>query len=294
MKKNLLAVLALAVSAAIMFTACGGGGETPTPPPAETPGEAPAEPGEMTDNAPPAEEVTIIVGATAVPHAGILEQIVPDLQAQGIKLVVQEFADYTLLNQALFEKQIDANFFQHTPFFADYVQNSGQNLVSLGNVHIEPMGIYSKKITNLSDLTEGAVVGVPNDATNEGRSLILLDANGVIKLSDNANFAATPADIVENPLNLQFYELGAELLPRMLDEVDIAAINTNYALEVGLNPVSDALAMEGKDSPYANIVAVRGGEENRPELQALYNAITSEKVKTYLQDMFGDAIVPAF
>lgn len=298
MKKHMIKTLALATGMALLFTACAGSTPAPTatqPAQTENPAETPSEaPDETPSEAPSAEEITIVVGATSVPHAGILEEIVPDLKEQGINLVIQEFADYTLMNQAVFEKQLDANFFQHTPFFADYLKNSKQDLVSLGNIHIEPMGIYSKTITDLNDLTENAVVGVPNDASNEGRSLILLDANGIIKLDDNTNFECTPADIVDNPLNLQFYELEASLLPRTLDELDIAAINTNYAMEVGLNPIEDAIVMEGNDSPYANIVVVRGGEENRPELQALYRALTSEKVKTYLQDTYGDAIVPAF
>lgn len=237
---------------------------------------------------------TITVGATAVPHAEILNEVVDNLEEQGITLVVKEFSDYSLLNRSLQEGQLDANFFQHTSYLNEDMKNSGAKLTSVGTIHTEPMGIYSKKITSLDEIEDGAKVSIPNDASNGSRALLLLAENGLITLKEGTGEGATVLDIVENPKNIEIMELDAAALPRTLDEVSISVINTNYALSGGLNPMEDAIAIEGSDSPYANILVVREGDENREEIKALYEALTTEEIKTFIQEKYAGAIVPAF
>lgn len=238
---------------------------------------------------------TIIVGATSVPHAEILKEIVSDLSEEGISLQIKEFSDYSLLNQALNDEQLDANFFQHLPYLEKYVTDSGQKLVSVGPVHTEPLGIYSLKIKSLDELKDKAKIGIANDPTNESRGLFLLEKQGLIKLKDNADLSkSTPKDIVENSKNFEFIELDAAQLPRNLGEFDIAVINTNYVLETDLNPLEDAIAMEDKDSPFANILAVKEGDENKESIQKVYKALTSEKVKKFIEDKYKGVIIPAF
>lgn len=236
----------------------------------------------------------LVVGATSVPHAEILNEIKSDLAEQGIELEVKEFSDYSLLNPALNDGQIDANFFQHTPYLEEYLANSKQNLVSIGSVHNEPMGIYSSKIKSLDELSDGAKVGIPNDVPNGARALLLLENKGLIKLKEGAGSSASENDIIENSKNLEFMPIKAAQLPRTLSEVEISVINTNYALEGGLDPLKDALEMEDKDSPYANIIVVKSGDENKESIQKLYKAATSEKVKKFIEDKYKGAIVPSF
>lgn len=234
------------------------------------------------------------VAATPVPHAQMLEFIKPDLKTQGIDLVILVTDDYNIPNRALANKEIDANFFQHIPFMEEQIKQFRYSIESLAKVEIEPMGIYSKKIRSFSELEEGAVVGIPNDPTNEGRALLLLQSEGLIRLDDPNNLTATILNIAENPKNLKFIEADAAMLPRSLDDVSIAAINTNYALEAGLSPLKDALALESKNSPYANIIAIRIGDENRPEIQALKAAMTSDKMRQFILDTYKGAVLPAF
>lgn len=243
------------------------------------------------------DKVTITVGASPVPHAEILEQVKPLLEKEGITLKVTEFTDYVTPNIALNDKELDANFFQHVPYLEKFANEHNLKLVSAGKVHVEPMGIYSKTITDKdlkSVLPNGSKVAIPNDPTNGARALILLQKAGLITLKNPTDIGATKADITENPRNLEIVELEAPQLPRSLDDVAIAVINTNYALEAGLNPVKDALLIEDKDSPYANIVAVRAGDENRPEIQKLMKALESPEIKKFIEDKYNGAIIPAF
>ena len=256
MKK--LLTLALALVLCLSLAACGGSKETPAPAekPAET--EAPAET--------PAEPTVLNVAASATPHAEILEECVPILAEQGIDLQIHVYGDYVVPNTAVEEGAEDANYFQHVPYLDNFNAENGTLLVSVAGVHIEPMGIYAGKTASLEELADGATVAVPNDVTNEARALLLLEAQGLIKLSDDAGLDATPNDIVENPKNLTFTELEAAMVPNALTEVDIAVINVNYALEAGFNPVEDALAIEDADSPYVNILVVKEGNENNPAI----------------------------
>lgn len=239
-------------------------------------------------------EVVLKVGASPVPHAQILEKVKPILEEQGIKLEIVEFTDYVAPNLALSDEQVDANFFQHLPYLESFADERNLELVSLGQVHVEPLGLYSNTIESLDEVKEGSVVAIPNDATNGGRALILLENNGLIKLSEEAGLEATEADIVENPKGLVFEPLEAAQLPRVLSDVDAAVINGNFAIEAGLAPTEDALLLEGADSPYANIVAVRKGEENTETLKALLKALQSEEVKQFIESEYGGGVIPAF
>ena len=238
---------------------------------------------------------TLKVGATAVPHAEILEVVKPMLSDEGIKLEVIEFNDYVQPNLALNDKELDANFFQHEPYLDDFVKEHKEvKLKNAAGIHIEPMGIYSKKIKNLADLPEGASISIPSDPTNGGRAILLLQKAGIIKLKDGVGITATVQDIVENDKHIKFQEVEAAQVPRTLDDVDAAVINTNYAMQVDLVPTKDALFMEDSTSPYVNIIAVREGDEKRPEIQALIKAVKSDKVKTFINDKYKGAVVPAF
>ncbi|MDD6569159.1 MAG: MetQ/NlpA family ABC transporter substrate-binding protein [Acidaminococcus sp.] len=240
------------------------------------------------------KKVVLKVGASPVPHAEILNQIKPLLAKEGIDLQIVEFTDYVKPNLSLSDKEIDANFFQHKPYLDKFCKDRNLALVSVGNVHIEPMGVYSKKIKDLKELKDGAKVAIPNDPTNGGRALAILEKAGLIKLKDGVGVMATANDIVDNPKNLQITEAEAAMLPRTLDDVDIAVINSNFAMEAKLNPTKDALFIEAKDSPYANIVAVRKGDEQRPEIQKLMKALQSPEVKKFIEDKYKGAILPAF
>ncbi len=243
----------------------------------------------------PKETKNLKVGATPVPHAEILEEIKPDLEAEGIKLEIVEFNDYVQPNIALNDKELDANFFQHEPYLVDFMkEHSEVKLKNAGGVHIEPMGIYSKKITKLEELADGAIVSIPNDPTNGGRALLLLEKANLLKLKEGVKETATVQDIAENTKNLQIQEVEAAQLPRTLDDVDISIINTNFAMNADLNPTKDALFMEDSTSPYVNIVAVREGDENRAEIQTLLKTIKSDKVKKFIDEKYKGAIVPAF
>ncbi|HVW99989.1 MAG TPA: MetQ/NlpA family ABC transporter substrate-binding protein [Candidatus Babeliaceae bacterium] len=234
------------------------------------------------------------VAATPMPHAQMLEFIKPDLKAQGIDLVIVVTDDYNMPNRALAHHEIDANFFQHLPFMEEQIKQFHYPIVSIAKIEIEPMGVYSKKISSLDHLPENGTVAIPNDPTNEGRALLLLQKHGIIQLDNSNNLQATVLNIQQNPKHLNFIEVDAAMLPRSLQDVDAAVINTNYALEVDLSPLKDALVLESKDSPYANILVVREGDEKRPDIQALKAAMTSEKMKEFILKKYQGAVLPAF
>ena len=238
-------------------------------------------------------EVTLTVGATPVPHADILKFIAPVLKKEGINLKVVEFSDYVKPNLALADKELDANFFQHVPYLESFAGERNLKLSVLCAVHIEPMGVYSKTVKSLTDVPEGAKVAIPNDPTNGGRALKVLENAGLITLKDGVGVKGTPADVTANRLKLKIVELEAATLPRALDDVTLAVINSNFAMGVGLNPSKDALTIEAKDSPYANVVALRTGDD-RPALKKLSEALRSAEVKKFIEDTYKGAVVPAF
>ena len=241
-----------------------------------------------------AGKTVLKVGATPVPHAEILEQVKGDLAKEGIDLQIKEFNDYVQPNLALNDKELDANFFQHTPYLDNFNKEHNMQLVNAGGIHIEPMGVYSHKVKKLADIKDGAQIAIPNDPTNGGRALLLLQKAQLIKLKDGAGVTATVQDIVDNPKNIKITEIEAAQLPRSLDDVDAAVINTNFAVQANLVPTKDALIIEDSSSPYVNIVVVRKGDENRPEIKKLVAALQSEKIKKFIQEKYKGAIVPAF
>ena len=281
--KKLLA-LTLALVLCLGLAACGGGTSTDT----DTNGDATAN----------GETITLTVGATPNPHAEILAQVKDDLAAEGIDLVVKEYSDYVVPNTAVEEGDLDANYFQHTPYMEKFNEENGTHLVSVGKIHYEPMGIYPGLTKTLEELPDGATIAVPNDATNEARALQLLAAQGLIELKEDAGLNATPNDITSNPKNLQFKELEAAMLPQTASEVDLSVINSNFAMEGGMNPATDSLASEDADSEaaqtFANIVAVKEGHENDPAIQALVKALQSDKVKEYIEKTYSGAVVAVF
>jgi D-methionine transport system substrate-binding protein len=240
------------------------------------------------------KEITLKVGATPVPHAEILKFIQPKLKEQGINLEVKEFTDYVQPNVQLNEQQLDANFYQHIPYLEQFNKDQNMNLVPVVAVHIEPFGAYSKKIKKIDELADGATIALPNDPTNNGRALALLEKNGLIKLKDGVGIKGTVKDIVENKKNLQFKEVEAAMLPRVLEEVDLAMINTNYALEAKLVPTEDALIIEDKDSPYANYLVARPDNKDSEAIQKLAKELNSPDVKKFIEDTYKGAVVPAF
>lgn len=252
-----------------------------------------AEPGGTTGGA-GQEPVTLKVGASPAPHAKILEHIKPALEKEGVNLEIVEFTDYLLPNTQVDSKEIDANFFQHKPYLDNEIKERKLDLESVVAVHVEPLGAYSRTIKSADELKDGAVVAIPSDPSNAGRALTLLSKNGVIKLQDETKLEATAKDIVENPKNLTFKEVEAAMLPRMLDELDLAVINTNYALEAGLDPTKDALFIEDKENPYANLLVARPDNKDSDAIQKLAKALTSEDVKTFIEEEYKGAVIPAF
>lgn len=233
------------------------------------------------------------VGATPVPHAQILRFITPALKAQGVDLKIIDFTDYVMPNLALEEKNLDANFMQHKPFLDKISKDRNLHLKSIANVHIEPIGAYSKKIKSIKELKNGALILIPNDPTNGGRALILLHNNGLITLKDSSNLSSNEADIIKNPKKLKIKALEAAILPKALGDGDLAVINGNYAMQIGLT-TKDALIIEDSRSPYANILVVREGDENKEDIIKLKNALQSPELKTFLLENYKGEIVPAF
>ena len=275
MKKFL--ALALAAVLALGVAACGAKEETTTN---ET------------------ETLKIRVGATPAPHAEILEAVKETLAAEGVELEIVEFNDYVIPNTSTESGELDANYFQHQPYLTDFNAQNGTHLVSVAAVHYEPFGIYGGKTKSLADLPDGATIAVPNDGTNEARALMLLQAQGLITLKADAGFTATILDIESNPKNLDIKELEAAQLPRTLQDVDLAVINGNYAIEAGLNAGKDALAVEDANSEaaqtYANILVVKEGNEQNPAVQALAKALMSETAKEFMNATYEGAVLPMF
>ena len=240
--------------------------------------------------------IVLKVGASPIPHSEILEFIKPELAKEGVDLKIVSYTDYVRPNLDLDTGDIDANFFQHTPYLASFNKDHSLNLVSITNVHIEPMGFYSKKITKLDELKNGDTIAIPNDPSNSGRALALLAKAGLIQLKAGVGIKGTVQDIVGNPKSLKISTIDAPQLPRVLQDPKIAGavINTNYALEGGLNPTKDSLFTEDKDSPYANILVVKDSRKNDPALQKLAKALTSPAVKQFIEDKYKGAIVSAF
>lgn len=233
----------------------------------------------------------IKVGATPDPHAILLNLVVDNLAAEGYKLEVIEFTDYVTPNDALESGEIDANYFQHIPYLESFNTEHGYHLVNAGGIHVEPLALYSKKVSALADLKDGATIAIPNDPTNEGRALLLLQSAGLIKLSDASGLEATPADITSNPKGLKFREIEAATLPRILEDVDGAVINGNYAIPAGLIATRDGLFVEGADSPYVNVIAVKAGNENNAGIQALVKALKSDEVAAYVSEHYPNGEV---
>ena len=235
----------------------------------------------------------LIVGATAVPHAEILEFLKPVLAEQGFPIEIKVFNDYVQPNTQLAEKRIDANYFQTKPYLDEFNAARGADLVTVAGVHVEPLGAYSRRFRTLAELPNGADVAVPNDASSIGRSLILLQTAGLIRLKDPTNPLQSLRDIADNPKNLRFRELESATLPRVLDQVDLAVINTNYALDAGLKPKADALTLEGGDSPYVNYLVARPDNRDDPRIQALATALRSQAVKDFIAQKYDGAVIPA-
>ena len=287
MKKKLLALL-LGLTLCLSLAACGGSDEGAADDTAGEEGVTAEEGGET------AETVTLTVAASPTPHAVILEACIPLMEEKGYELVVNQYDDYVVPNTAVEDGDEDANYFQHIPYLDEFNETRGTHLVNVAGVHIEPMAIYAGKTASLEELPDGAVIGVPNDATNEGRALLLLEAQGLITLDDSSNLTATPINIVDNPKNLQFEEIEAQTLPSSLPDLDLAVINSNYALGAGLNPTTDALAIESADSPYVNVLVVKEGNEDNAAVQALVEVLHSDTIRDFINEEFDGAVVPAF
>ena len=234
---------------------------------------------------------TIKVGATPDPHGVLLSLVKDSLAEQGINLEIVEFTDYVTPNEALAAGELDANYFQHLPYLESYNSERGYNLVSAGGIHIEPLALYSDRYGSIDQIPAGAKIAIPNDPTHEGRALLLLQSAGLITLKADAGLEAVPADIAENPNGYKFSEIEAASLPRILPDVDAAVINGNYAIPAGLIATQDGLYVEGADSPYVNVIAVRSGDEARPEIQALVEALKGEEVAAYVAERYPNGEV---
>ena len=279
MKKKIALILVLALTV-FALAACGGAKE-----------EGAADTTDQT------EAAVLKIGASSVPHAEILEFVKPILAEEGIDLQITEYTDYIIPNTAVESHELDANYFQHQPYLDSFNAENGTHLVAAAAIHYEPMGLFAGKTASLDAIADGATIAVPNDPTNEARALQLLQQEGLIKIKDGAGLNATPNDIVENPKNIKFFEAEAAAVARSLQDVDFAIVNGNYALEAGLK-VTDALAVESKDSEaaqtFANIVAVYDGDQEKPEIQALVKALTSEETREFIEETYQGSVVPVF
>lgn len=286
MKTNKLSILAGALAATLLLGGCGKTAAVSSAASSAVSSAASVSAASAT------QTVTLKVGASPSPHAEILEQVKPVLAKQGITLEIIEFNDYIIPNTALEDGDIDANYFQHLPYLEDFNAKHGTHLVNAAAIHIEPLGIYPGKTKTLTELPDGALVGIPNDTTNEARALHLLEAQGLIVLKEGVGNEAVPFDIVKNPHNLQFKELEAAQLPASLPDLDIAVINGNYAVGAGLG--STAIATESTDIPYVNVIAVREGDENRPEIKALIAALETDEIRKFILEKYNGVVVPTF
>ncbi len=239
------------------------------------------------------EGAPLLVGATAVPHAEILEQVKPILAAEGVPIEIKVFNDYVQPNVQLAEKRLDVNYFQTKPYLDEFNTARGTTLITVAGIHVEPLGLYSRKHKTLAELPNGAQVVLPNDASNTGRALLLLQAAGLITLKDPQNPLQTVRDIATNPKGLKFQEVEAATIPRILPQVDGAVINTNYALDAGLKPKTDALQLEGADSPYVNYLVARPDNQDDPRVQALAKALRGQAIKDFIASKYEGAVIPA-
>ena len=236
---------------------------------------------------------TLKVGATPEPHADLLNLIKDDLKAAGVDMKVIEFTDYVTPNEAVASGEIDANYFQHIPYLESFNKERGYHLVNAAGIHVEPFALYSKKVKSVKDLKKKSTIAIQHDPTNEGRALLLLQEAGLITLDPKAGITATVQDITSNPLKLKFSEIEAASLPRVLSDVTAAVINGNYAIPAGLSAAKDGLFVEGSSSPYVNVICVKEGNENKPEIQALIKALKTDKVKDYISKKYpnGEVVV---
>lgn len=279
--KKWIATALVATLAVGLFAGCGGNNNNT--------GSSAAESGASSD------DKVITIGASVTPHAVILNHLADQFEKEGYELKVVEFTDYVQPNNALEAGDLDANYFQHQPYLDNFNEENGTDIVSVGaNLYI-PMAIFSEKLTNLDSIPDGATIAVPNDTTNEARALLLLQENGFIKLKDGVDIKATVMDIEDNPHNLEFVEMDAAQIPRAIKDTDLAIVNGNYALDAGLN-LDDALLIESSDSTtaqtYANVIAVRAGEENTEKTKVIVKILTSDETKQYIQDSFNGAVLP--
>ena len=289
--KKLVSLLLSGALAVGLLAGCGGGTGT-----SQTPAGNSESPAASTETG-SLEGTTLKVGATPAPHAEILEVVKDILAEQGITLDIVQYNDYVQPNNAVEDGSLDANYFQHITYMNDFNDQNGTHLVSAAEVHYEPMSLYAGKVSSLDELPDGALIGVPNDATNEARALLVLQQEGLITLRDGAGITATINDIVDNPKNLQFSEMEAAQLPLRLADLDMAVINGNYAIDAGLS-MDDALATESADGEaaqaYVNVLAVKEGRETDPAIQALAAALCSDEVKTYIEENYNGAVVAVF
>ena len=300
MKKTIALILALVLALAL-FAGCGssnGGAEAPAAEEAAEPAQEAAPAAEEAPAEETAEGTTIRVAASPTPHAEILAVAKDILAAQGIDLEIIEYTDYVQPNLVVDSGEVEANYFQHTPYLNQFNEENGTNVVSAGLIHYEPFGIFAGKTASIEELADGAKISIPNDATNGARALLLLQQEGIITLKDGAGIEATVYDIVENPLNVEIVEMEAAQLPLSLEDVDLAVINGNYALDAGLNPATDALAIEDASGDaaqyYANLIGVKAGNENDPAIVALVNALQSQEVADFINATYNGAVVPIF
>jgi D-methionine transport system substrate-binding protein len=242
----------------------------------------------------PALADDIKVGVTPGEHAQIMEKVKEVAAKKGLNIEILEFSDYVVPNQALADGDLNANSFQHQPYLDNQIADRGFDLVSVGKTITTPMGVYSKKVKSLGEIADGATIAIPNDPTNGGRALLVLAKEGLIKVNPEVGLKAGPADITENPKNIQFAELDAAQLPRSLDDVDAAVINTNYALEAGLHPKTDAIAIEGRESPYANLIVVRSADKDAPWAKTLVEAYHDDSIKAFINEEFKGALIPSW
>jgi D-methionine transport system substrate-binding protein len=286
--KNIKKLFLLALIVTFAVTAFGCAKNEPAPSEQTPAGETPSDETELTK---------IKVAASSVPHAEILAQVKTDLADKGFELEVIEFADYVQPNMVVEAGDVDANFFQHKPYLDNFNEEKGTNIVSVAAVHFEPLGIYPGKSNDLSNIPDGAAIAVPNDTTNEARALLLLEANGIIRIKEGAGLTATKKDIVDNPHNVDIVELEAAQVARVVAETDFVVLNGNYALEAGFNVENDALAKEEQESEaaqtYANILCVKKGNEETEKTKALIEALKSDKVKQFIADNYEGAVVAA-
>ena len=242
-----------------------------------------------------ADDKVIKIGATVTPHSEILEKVKENLASSGYTLDIVIYNDYVLPNTALEDGELDANFFQHGPYLEDFNKENGTHIISVAPIHFEPMGLYAGKSSSIEDVADGASVAVPNDTTNEARALLLLEANGLIKLKEGAGISSTVIDIEENPHNLKIEELEAAQVPKAIQDVDFAVVNGNYAIEAGL---SDPIVVEASDSlaadTYANIICVKEGNENSDKTKALVDAVLKDNVRDFINSNYKGAVVPVF